>query len=326
MVKYLSVSIFYLSFVICHLSFLSTSYAANFPQPQGYVNDFANVISIETRQQIESVLTNFESSTTCEIAVVTVSSLEGLAVEDYAVELFKKWGIGEKGKDNGVLLLVAPNDHKLRIEVGYGLEPVLPDGRCGEIIRSVVPYFKQNDYSNGISKAVQEIMDTITGKSSTTFSSEDLEKKVRENISLYKPVANFFLFLIPFLAIGGFIMGNGLRAISRRGSKGGVFALIFGLLFGGIPFGLYTGQSFHSIPVAIIKIMVGIHLAILFGGFVIGLLGFGILFMLLRAFMLSGVGYGSGSSGGFGGGGFGGGGFGGFGGGSSGGGGASGSW
>src|SRR5690348_9508325 len=103
-------------------------FASSHSKPQGYVSDFAHVLSSDTRQALEAKLSNFERATTNEIAVVTVPSLEGDTEEDYAVRLFKEWGIGKKGKDNGVLILIAPHERRARIEVGYGLEEVLPDG------------------------------------------------------------------------------------------------------------------------------------------------------------------------------------------------------
>ena len=94
------------------------------------------------------MLRDVEQQTTAEIAVVTVPSLDGMTVEEYASRLFKAWGIGKKGRDNGVLVLVAPTEHKMRIEVGYGLEAVLPDGLAGQIVRTeCLPRFKEGDYA-----------------------------------------------------------------------------------------------------------------------------------------------------------------------------------
>ena len=100
-------------------------------QPQGYVTDLAGVINPATRQKIELLATEVEQKTGDQIAVVTVNSLEGQTREDYAVELYKHLGIGAKGKDNGVLILIAPKDRQYKIEVGYGLEPVINDARAG---------------------------------------------------------------------------------------------------------------------------------------------------------------------------------------------------
>jgi uncharacterized membrane protein YgcG len=133
----------------------SLSVYAAFPTPRGYVNDFANVIDAQREAQIDALVRETARMTSAEIVVVTVPTLDGMTVEDYAAKLFASWGIGKKGKDNGVLVLVAPGARATRIEVGYGLEPVLPDGLAGEIIRtSFLPRFRDNDYSTGIADGV----------------------------------------------------------------------------------------------------------------------------------------------------------------------------
>src|SRR2546430_4392626 len=111
------------TFAICLLPSAMLWAVPHYPSPQGYVTDAAGVLDPSSKAQLESHLAEFERQTSNEIAVATVPSLEGETIETYAVELFKRWGVGKKGKDNGILLLVAPNDRKVRIEVGYGLEP-----------------------------------------------------------------------------------------------------------------------------------------------------------------------------------------------------------
>ncbi|MFQ5762753.1 MAG: TPM domain-containing protein, partial [Candidatus Bathyarchaeia archaeon] len=113
---------FYIGFLlIC----LSAAKADIPPQPEGYVSDFAGVLTESTRNELENQISQIERQTSAEIAVVTVPSLEGRNVDEYAVSLFDKWRIGKKEKENGVRLLVAPGERKVRIEVGYGLEPIL---------------------------------------------------------------------------------------------------------------------------------------------------------------------------------------------------------
>src|SRR5262245_36363925 len=101
--------------------------SADLPKPTGPINDFAQVLDEATERELAALVKSVEDETTAEIAVATVTSLEGMSVEEYATRLFAEWGIGQKGKDNGVLVLVAPSERKTRIEVGYGLEPILPD-------------------------------------------------------------------------------------------------------------------------------------------------------------------------------------------------------
>src|SRR6476660_7607280 len=111
---------------------------AAFPKPHGYVNDFAGVIDAPTAAELERLIRETRAQTTAEMAVVTVKSLDGMSIEEYAVRLFAAWGIGKKEKDNGVLILVAPTERRIRIEVGYGLEEILPDARTGRIIREEI--------------------------------------------------------------------------------------------------------------------------------------------------------------------------------------------
>jgi uncharacterized protein len=133
-----------------------------YPDYRGYVNDFAGVLSTKAQNAISSLAHQVESKTTAQIAVVTVSTVKPLTIEQYAVELFERWGIGQKGKDNGILLLVAIKDKKLRIETGYGLEGALPDIICRQIIEKVIlPEFRSNDFSNGILLGTASIADLI---------------------------------------------------------------------------------------------------------------------------------------------------------------------
>jgi len=144
------------------LPLVCLSAAVHYPSPTGYVTDAANILDASSRQTLEQQLSDFEKQTSIEIAVATVPSLEGETVEDYAVALFKQWGVGKKGKDNGVLLLIAPNERKMRIEVGYGLEGKLNDGLCGQIIRDqITPEFKIGHYGLGIAHGVDTIVQVL---------------------------------------------------------------------------------------------------------------------------------------------------------------------
>jgi len=132
--------------------------AQTFPQPQGYVNDFAGLLSPGGKNSLETKLALLEKETGAEVAVVTVKSLDGMTVEDYASRLFEKWGIGKKNKDNGVLFLTASDDRKVRIEVGYGLEAVITDARAGRILdNEVLTAYKRGDYEAGIIAGVNAI-------------------------------------------------------------------------------------------------------------------------------------------------------------------------
>jgi uncharacterized protein len=138
-----------------------------FPRYVGHVNDFANVIEAGTEQKLETILNNFEKLTGTQIAAVTVQSLNGRPVEDYALALYRDWGIGAKSGENknkGALLLIALQDRKTRLEVGYGLEGDLPDGLAGEIIRRMRPFLQQGQYSEGMNVGVRTLVDTLAQK------------------------------------------------------------------------------------------------------------------------------------------------------------------
>lgn len=151
--------------VIFFLFFAAFSFAVTFPKPVGYVNDFAGLYSTGFKTNLEDDLSVFEKETGAEISVVTIKTLSGNDIETYAVRLFEDWKIGKKGKDNGLLLLISKDDRKIRIEVGYGLEPYVTDGRAGEIIRNVMsPEFKAENYEGGTLAAVTQLKKYISDK------------------------------------------------------------------------------------------------------------------------------------------------------------------
>jgi uncharacterized protein len=129
------------------------------------IHDEAKVLSPVFMSQLEQLLKAHEDSTSNQIAVLIVPSLNGEAIEDYTLRVAEKWQLGKKGNDNGVLLFIAVNDHKVRIEVGYGLEGVLPDATCNQIIRNeLAPYFRQDNYEGGILAATKAIIQAIGGE------------------------------------------------------------------------------------------------------------------------------------------------------------------
>jgi uncharacterized protein len=139
--------------------------AIEVPYLTGRVNDYAGVIPAETRERIERRLEAYEKETTVQIAVLTVGSLDGEALEDYSMKVAETWKLGRKGKDNGVLLLVAQRDRKMRLEVGYGLEATLPDALCRRILDGVVrPRFRAGDYGGGVESGVDAVIAALGGK------------------------------------------------------------------------------------------------------------------------------------------------------------------
>ncbi|MGO9004329.1 MAG: TPM domain-containing protein [Beijerinckiaceae bacterium] len=138
-------------------------FAANFPALTGRIVDQANIIPAETRAAIGPKLADLEAKSGIQLVVATVTSLQGEEIEPYANELFRTWKLGEKTKNNGVLLLVAPNEHKVRIEVGYGLEGTLTDALSKVIItNAIAPRFKTGDFGGGVSRGVDDIITVLT--------------------------------------------------------------------------------------------------------------------------------------------------------------------
>lgn len=131
-------------------------------QPQGQVSDWAEVFTPAQRAELEVRLAEFRRSQGVQLAVVALPSLQGGEIDDFAVKLFQQWGIGEKGKDNGVLLLAAIGDRQLRIEVGYGLEEVLNDAKCGRIQDEfIIPRFKEGQYALGLIAGAGAIIQAV---------------------------------------------------------------------------------------------------------------------------------------------------------------------
>ena len=139
--------------------------ALEVPRLQGRVNDYADLLSPATEASLESVLKSLESSDSTQIVVLTITSLQGDSLEEFSLGVVEDWKIGQQGLDNGVLLLVARDDRKIRIEVGYGLEGKLTDMTAGRIISNVMgPRFKQGDFNQGIIDGIGAIVMTVRGE------------------------------------------------------------------------------------------------------------------------------------------------------------------
>lgn len=146
--------------------FIGSAYAAlSFPALTGRVVDDATILSTSTKQSLEQELANYEQSTTNQVVIVTLRSLQGTTIEDYGYQLGRTWGIGQKGKDNGVLLIVAPKERKVRIEVGYGLEGTLTDALSSQIIQgTILPDFRSGNMEQGIIDGMHAILSTLNGQ------------------------------------------------------------------------------------------------------------------------------------------------------------------
>ena len=195
--------------------------------PTGYVTDLAGVIGAQKTASLEALSTELEQKTGAQMAIVTVRSLEGQSVEYYAVDLFRQLGVGGKKDNRGVLLLVAPNDRKYRIEVGYGLEPVINDARAGDAGRAMVPFFRQGDYSDAIATAAWQLAKYIADDAHVTLSGEPPTRRVRAaNRGSGIPI--FWLFVGLFLLFS--FLGRASRGGGFRGGGSGGSGLLWFLL------------------------------------------------------------------------------------------------
>ncbi|MDP2919621.1 MAG: TPM domain-containing protein [Dehalococcoidia bacterium] len=203
----------------------STALAQTFPKPVGLVNDFANLLPDPAERQLEARLVQLEKDTTAEVAVVTIISLEGESMELYADGLFNAWGIGKDEKDNGVLFIIALVEHEMRIEVGYGLEPVITDGRAGRILdREVVPRFKEGDYEQGIVSGVAAIADYIRNGTPASFP----EENPVGNLINGSEIPVWLLIVLGIITI--YMMG--FMARSKSIWLGGTWGLVVGTILG----------------------------------------------------------------------------------------------
>ncbi|MBA4396843.1 MAG: methanol dehydrogenase [Syntrophus sp. (in: bacteria)] len=278
-----------LAFLVC----AGSAHGLAVPPLKGYVNDYANMISPGTRAQLEQELKDFELSDSTQAVILTVESIEGDVLESFSIRVAETWKIGRKGKDNGVILLVAKRERKTRIEVGRGLEGKLTDLTAGRIVQLVInPQFKRGDFDGGFLSGIRAVIDATRGE----FKADQVRRAAST-----RGVVSSFLPLIVFGAVGLLVLGRMSRPL------GGAAGLIGFPLVG----------SMLGLPLA----------AIIFLGLLGLALGIFLPFFFSGAFMGAGRYHhgGWGTGGGFGSGGFDGGGFGG-GGGGFGGGGASGDW
>ena len=217
------------------LSPLSAFAAQTWPAAVGYVNDFARVIPADKAAALELYLRELEAKTGSQVAVVTVQTTEGGDINGAAVDLFKAWGIGKKGQDNGVLILAAIKDRHARIEVGYGLEAVITDGTAGDILRQgLIPQFKMENYGQGLTDAASMVGQLIARNAGVDLDSQAAPGRasspedggaVVKNIIIIILVLLFIIFRIwwffAFPGVRRFGGGGGLGGFGGGGSGGG---------------------------------------------------------------------------------------------------------
>ncbi len=194
--------------------------------PQGYVNDYANVIPAAQRESLERYCAAVEKATGAQMALVTLPTLEGEPVEDVANSLYRRWGIGKKGKDEGLLLLLIVGDRRSRLEVGYGLEPILPDGSAGAVLREMRPALREGAYGDALIAASHYLGTRIGQAKNVTVEDgaapqPERRRKKEGAIPLWLMIVGgiFLLYLIGSGNIGAaWMLGS---VLSGRGGRGG---------------------------------------------------------------------------------------------------------
>jgi len=213
-----------------------TAQGLDVPRLEGYVNDYAGMISPSAKSRIEERLRAFEQSDSTQIVILTVPSVEGENLEEFGIKVAEAWKIGQKGKDNGAILIVSKQDRKIRVEVGYGLEGRLTDLTAGRIIDLVIkPRFQQGDFDGGFIAGVSSMIDATRGE----FSAE--RKPVRQRQRGVPPFLSIFL----FFGIFTLVLGSLSRVL------GGVTAAI------GLPTFVYLAILPIGIPLMILLAIVG---------------------------------------------------------------------
>ncbi len=217
---------------------------------QGYVNDFAGVLNAQTVTQLTQLCTEVDQKAKAQIAVVTIKSIEDDTPEDFANRLFKKWGVGAKGTDRGVMLLLATGDHKYWTEVGYGLEPILPDGKVGTFGRDMVPLLRQGNYSGAVTQMVSQIAQVIAADSAVSLDGVGALPQANPDDDQGTPLTKgeIIFFIILALIIGPFLLKYFgpwflLSLLSGGGGRGGWGGGGFGGGGGGGGFGGFGGGS-----------------------------------------------------------------------------------
>jgi len=192
----------------------------------GHVNDYAALLSVEDRRRLETQLDELQKATTHEVSIVTLKSLEGGEIDDFTNRLFVRWGIGKQRADNGAMLLVAIQERKARIEVGNGLEEILPDALAGRILdQELFPAFREQRYTDGLSRATTRLVDIV--ERAEPASLVDRHGILSPNVSSKQTLVVLPFFAI-FVAVGGFLLGAGF------GSKTGPLVMA-GVMFAGMP-------------------------------------------------------------------------------------------
>ena len=209
--KKIKIILIFLILIIFILKIYSVAMVS--PTSDFYVNDYAGILDESTKNHIMNANIELNQETGAQIVVVTVKNLEGNSLEDYATTLFRKFGIGDKNKNNGVLLLLALEERQFRIEVGYGLEGTLTDAKTGRIQDDyIIPYLKNNDWNNGIKNGFNAVLQEVYKEYNIEGSVSPEVVKINNNI-LIKEIVTYFSIL------GSFIMGVMFTKLLKKSYK-----------------------------------------------------------------------------------------------------------
>ena len=208
----------------------AVDWKARYPKPEGYVSDFAHVVDLSSRSQLEAYAASVEQSTGAQMALVTIPSLEGEPIEDVANTIFRAWGVGQKGKNEGIMLLLSIGDHRSRLEVGYGLEPILPDGLDGDILREMRPALRQKDFGDAMMAAAETIGNDIAQAKNVSLQTHLPPRRVQPSVSDHIPWGMIIgaIFLLSLLSRAG-----GPRGFGGGGGWGALPWLLLGNMMGG---------------------------------------------------------------------------------------------
>jgi uncharacterized protein len=207
-------------------------------KPQGYVSDFAGVLDAGTRAELERYCARVEKGTGAEMALVTIPTLEGEPVEDVANALYRAWGIGKKGKNEGVLLLLAIRDRKSRLEVGYGLEPILPDGFVGSLLREMRPALRDLHYADAMAIAAHTLGSRIAQAKGVDLQEQALPQRRARHRGPSIP----WPLVIGLGVIAIFFLGS-MGSSGRGGFGGGGGGLLAGMILGNLLGRGFSGSS-----------------------------------------------------------------------------------
>ena len=213
-------------------------------EPQGYVSDFAGVIDATAKQDLEQYCARVEKTTGAQMALVTIATLDGAPVEDVANSLFRRWGIGTKQNNEGVLLLLVVRDRRSRLEVGYGLEPVITDGTSGELLRQMRPALQDNRFGEALGTAAHELGERIAKSKNVAIAPQNRPRQRVPESQQDEGIPWGFIVWIAILLF--FFAGAGRRRRGRSVGGGGGFlpGVILGSMVNRSPYGGYSRGGF----------------------------------------------------------------------------------